>query len=278
MSNINIEENYSLITQDSFKQIPVDDFQNLKLLSCEHEKSTSWFNENQPVTSSFGLMFKCFIHIFFTLRRKDINHRMMERVVKKAKTFFFIIHKCFPKFLNKPSVHDTIHLLFDQMQNVIAPAFCNTAKTEAINKEHRLAAQAGNNMYCEFIILLNQWTSRFLQCLADAAYFKVNDNFTPTGTKTLDIVRSLFCNEKSPRIQIDDSFQKMPHLPPNWWRLDIIPSVCRDGVTIKLSINENKKRKIFEFGDKNSGLITVVNVVKTTLITKVYESNESNFT
>ena len=88
----------------------------------------------QNPTTCFGILFQRMIKIYFLLNSKDPNTTLVEEIIHHSKIFFHVLSKFFPGKLNKPSIHDSMHMIFDQLLNVIPPSLCNTSKTEALNK------------------------------------------------------------------------------------------------------------------------------------------------
>ena len=209
----------------------------------------------------FGLLFQHLIRIYNLLNTKTMDFKHVQEIVQPADVFFTIINKFFPNRLNKPSIHDSMHMIFQQLQEVIPPSHCNTSKTEALNIEHRFAALSGNNRFCEFVVLFNQWTARLLQFIVDGSFFLGNSFFpnsssrtkltslptyVKTGGKTQEIIRELFCTSDTSRIQLPASANDSPYLPPTWYIDRKVPKVCSHNIKIRTLMKvDNGKRVRF---------------------------------
>ena len=257
VEKINKMENYTEEINKMMEEIPDEE---LKKLADKISKEKNPFPKDElkktPMVM-FGLLFQHLIRIYNLLNTKTMDFKHVQEVVKQADVFFTIINKFFPNSLNKPSIHDSMHMIFQQLQEVIPPSHCNTSKTEALNIEHRFAALSGNNRFCEFVVLFNQWTARLLQFIVDGSFFLGNP-FSPNssrskpsslpayikaGGKTQEIIRELFCSDTS-RIQLPPSASVSPYLPPSWFIDRKVPKICSHGISIRALVKAGVGKRV----------------------------------
>ena len=105
-------------------------------------------------------------------------------------------------------------------------------------------------------MLLNQWTARLLQFIADDSYFQTKReapleqaSYTRTGQETKKIVRELIHHAKS-RIQVADDDE--PYLTPSWYVDGRNPAICRDNIKIRLLIKDVGKSRMKKFSTQGS--------------------------
>ena len=265
VEKINKPENY---TEDIKKEMEEISDEELKSLADKISKEKNPFPKDKLMQTPlvmFGLLFQHLIRIYNLLNTKNMNLQHVQEVVQQADVFFTIINKFFPNKLNKPSIHDSMHMIFQQLQEVIPPSHCNTSKTEALNIEHRFAALSGNNRFCEFVVLFNQWTSRLLQFIVDGSFF-LGNSFIPnfsrtkpvslpayikTGEKTQEIIKELFCSDTS-RIQLPSSANVSPYLPPTWYIDRQVPKVCSHDIRIRTLVKAGSGKRVRFPKDKNA--------------------------
>lgn len=231
----------------------------------EHDKNTRVVGPTgltKTVSCAMGLLWKSFLRIYFLLRQKKLTSKHRDLIQREGEIFYGVLGLFFP--INRPCYHDGIHMLFDQLSETIDPSICNTSKTEAMNKEHRAAAKAGNNQACEFFILFNQYTSRLLQYMLDGSYFYLKEQPSspfapikaiPTGPKTKELIRD-FLVDKNSRIQPSSSNMDDPYVPHDWWHRKAVPPVCKDSIRVRFLHRSSSSKRPLEF-QITSDMLTV---------------------
>ena len=243
---VNKEQNYGTEFNHLFTQLPGEAWNTIEQrLNTQIQKSMG---------AMIGYLMKYFIKSYYILKERrntNIWNAKRERILS---TFFIILMTLFPGLLLKPTFHDSMHMV-DQIKAVLPLLIANCGKTEALNKDHRLAALIGNNRNAEFFILLRQWAVRLTQFMINGGWFIEHDSTLGrketkvTGKKLQEMLCDLFHQNDKSRLTFPTPLQV---LQPDWFTsTKRNPTICADDVFVQNIINDGLHQRKDRTGLKN---------------------------
>jgi len=241
VARVNVEKNYSNSNLSYYYDQISDEKWNSILNEINIFKKKKKIVIEKNIIAVFGLLLKYFIKAFWAIKHKESNSMWNEKKKKFLTIFFLLLYRFFPGVLRKPSLHDSYHLM-DMDQEVLPVWMANTAKSEAMNGDHRTAGGSGNGRDVEFHVLVSQWCHRLVQHMIDGGYFQ-NKSQPNQPIQTGPMVRLLIQEilyKPGSRLLVEP---KQEFLKPTWLKDGINPSICKDGVKISNFITKENSHR-----------------------------------